>query len=293
MRIALAGSKGQLGWELERRAGRHRFDMSPADLPELDIADRESVESWIDRSAPSVVINAAAYTNVDRAEDEEALAFRVNADGPANLAAVCAARAIRLIHLSTDFVFDGNATEPYREDAPVGPLGVYARSKAAGEERISDCLAEHVIVRTSWLYGVHGHNFVKTMLRLGAEREVLRVVDDQHGSPTSAADLAEALLKIAAGIRPGSDAEWGVYHFCGAGITTWYRFTRAIFDVARRYGSPRGARVEPITTAEYPTKARRPPYSALDCGLLKRNFTIVAPPWQESLEETVRQLVSE
>ena len=291
MRIALAGSKGQLGWEIENRAGSHGFEVSPADLPELDITDRSSVEEWIKHAAPSVVINAAAYTNVDRAEDEEALAFRVNSDGPANLAAVCSAHAIRLVHLSTDFVFDGKATEPYEPDAPVAPLGAYARSKAAGEEQVRNRLVEHVIVRTSWLYGVHGHNFVKTMLRLGAEKDVLGVVDDQYGSPTCAANLAEALLKIAARICSGADVKWGTHHYCDSGVTTWCGLTRAIFDFARQYGSAHIARVNPITTADYPTKAQRPAYSALDCSSLEKNFGIATPPSQESLEETIRQLL--
>jgi len=292
MRIALAGSKGQLGWEIENRAVSHGFEISPADLPELDITDRSSVEEWIESASPSVVINAAAYTNVDQAEDEEALAFRVNSDGPANLAAVCSAQGVPLIHLSTDFVFDGTATEPYAPDAPVSPIGAYGRSKAAGDEKIRDRLVENVIVRTSWLYGVHGHNFVKTMLRLGAERDVLGVVDDQSGSPTCAADLAEALLTIAAPICSGADVVWGTYHCCGAGVTTWCGFTRAILDFARQFGSAPLARVEPITTADYPTRAQRPVYSALDCRSLEENFGIESPPWQESLEKTIRQLLA-
>lgn len=292
MRIALAGAKGQLGREIENRAGSHGFEVAPADLPELDITDRSSVEEWLKSTPPAVVINAAAYTNVDKAEDEEALAFKVNSDGPANLAAVCSRQTIPLVHLSTDFVFDGKATEPYEPDAPVAPLGAYARSKAAGEEQVRNRLVEHVIVRTSWLYGVHGHNFVKTMLRLGAERHELGVVDDQYGSPTCAANLAEALLKIASRICSGPGVKWGTYHYCDSGVTTWCGFTRAIFDFARQFGSADIARVKPITTADYPTKAQRPAYSALDCRSLKQNFGIDSPPWQESLEETVRQLLA-
>lgn len=292
MRIALAGSKGQLGWELVRQAGPRGFEILPADLPELDITDRASVDAWLKDAGTSAVVNAAAYTAVDQAEDEEDLAFRVNRDGPAHLAAACSAQGIPLIHVSTDFVFDGKATAPYTEDAPVAPIGAYARSKAAGEDAVRQGLDEHIIVRTAWLYGVHGHNFVKTMLRLGTERDELGVVDDQFGSPTCAAHLADTMLTIAGAICSDGSKAWGTYHCCGAGVTTWCRFTRAILETARKYGTPKTAQVNAITTAEYPTKALRPAYSALDCGLLKSTFGIEAPPWEESLDETIRRILA-
>src|SRR5207237_6952913 len=185
----------------------------------------------VQRERPDIVINAAAYTAVDRAEREAEAAFAVNATGPALLAAACKAAAIPLIHISTDYVFDGSKEGPYREDDPVNPLGAYGRSKAAGDRAVRAALAEHVILRTAWVYSAHGHNFVRTMLRLASERPVLRVVADQIGSPTSAADIAAAIGTIVQQIA-GGKAGWGTYHFAGAGAVTWHGFAAAILELA-------------------------------------------------------------
>jgi dTDP-4-dehydrorhamnose reductase len=294
MKILVTGSKGQLGWELLRLGKGFNAEIIGADLPEADITDKGNVSDMISGIKPFLVINAAAYTAVDKAESEQAVAFSVNRDGPANLAESCETAGIPLIHVSTDFVFDGKKTSPYTEDDPVSPLSVYGKSKAEGEEAVISRLSQHIIVRTAWLYGAHGQNFVKTVLRLGKEKEVLRVVADQQGCPTSAEDLAEALLTIAARVHEGGGIAWGICHYCGEGVTTWHGFAEAVLDAARRHNMAiKTLRAEAISTAEYPTAAKRPAFSALDCGRIRRNFGIAAKPWKESLEKVVKVLAAQ
>jgi dTDP-4-dehydrorhamnose reductase len=240
------------------------------------------------RERPDMVINAAAYTAVDRAESEPDAAWAANCTGPARLAAACREAAIPLIHISTDYVFDGSKAGTYREDDPVNPLGVYGRSKEAGDRAIREALAEHVILRTAWVYSAHGHNFVKTMLRLAGERPVLRVVADQTGSPTSAADIAAAIAGVVRRLAAGG-AQWGTYHFVGAGAVTWHGFAEAIFGLAAPWRGP-PPRVEAITTADYPTPARRPANSVLDCRYIGEAFGITPRPWREALADVIREL---
>jgi len=285
VKILIIGANGQLGWELLRRGKVSGFDTIALDLPDFDITDPSQVQESVLQAGISLVINAAAHTAVDRAESEADLAFAVNRDGPSYLASSCAAAGIPLIHISTDYVFDGNKKNPYCEADPVCPLGVYGKSKAEGEIRVRDLLQEHIILRTAWLYGVHGHNFVKTMLRLGREQKLIRVVADQYGSPTYAGDLANAILKIADLIGKGEKIAWGTYHFCGKGETSWHGFSEKIFQLAGHYVSLKVEKVEPITTEQYPTAAKRPPGSALDCSLIETRFGICARPWQEGLQE--------
>ncbi len=291
MKIIIIGSKGQLGRELVSQSKNLGFEILGADLPQLDITDIAQVENTITNFQPSLVINAAAYTDVDKAETEQSLAFAVNSDGPTNLAVVCANSDIPLIHISSDYVFDGQKGTPYIETDPVSPLGVYGKSKTDGEKKIRFNIKKHIILRTSWLYGVHGRNFVKTMLKLGKERNVIKVVADQFGSPTSAADLAEAVLTISSLIQERTEINWGTYHYCGHGVTTWHKFAETIFEIARPSGSIITSRVEPITTAEYPTRAKRPPFSALDCSLIKKRFGISPKPWQGSLKITIDRIL--
>jgi dTDP-4-dehydrorhamnose reductase len=236
-----------------------------------------------------LVVNCAAYTAVDRAESEPELALAVNRDGPANLAAACGKAHIPLVHISTDYVFDGSKQGPYRETDPVLPLGVYGRSKAEGDTEVRSRLREHIILRTSWVYGVHGNNFVKTMLRLGQERRVLRVVNDQQGCPTNAADLAEVILAIAGRCDRNP---WGTYHYSGKGVTTWHGLAEAIFAEAQKYTSLLVERVEPIPSAQYPTPAKRPANSVLDCSLFTSTFGIEPRPWRESLADVIHGLLS-
>jgi dTDP-4-dehydrorhamnose reductase len=289
MQLLVIGSNGQLGWELCRQGKDRGLDLIPLDLPEFDITDKSAVHSAVTRSHADLAVNAAAYTAVDRAESEIDMAFAVNRDGPSYLASACSKVHIPLIHVSTDYVFDGCKKGAYLETDLVTPIGIYGKSKAEGEEKVRSNLNEHIIIRTSWLYGVHGNNFVKTMLRLGREREELRVVDDQHGCPTFAADLAEAILTIASLIERGENISWGTYHCCGGGSTTWYGFALKIFEIAKGYDTLKLKKVIPITTSEYPTPAKRPVNSVMACSLLERNFLITPRAWEESLSRMITE----
>ena len=292
MKILVIGSNGQLGWELCSKGTEKGFDIIPLDLPDFDITNRSEVNKAVSQAGASLVINAAAYTAVDEAESEQELAFAVNRDGPAYLASSCAENGIPLIHISTDYVFDGNKKGPYLETDTVSPLGVYGKSKAGGEAEVRDRLPSHIILRTAWLYGVHGHNFVKTILGLGREKELLRVVDDQYGCPTYAADMAEAILIIAARLQDVGDIPYGTYHYCAKGVTTWYGFAETIIEMARRHVPLEVKTVKPITTQEYPTLTKRPGNSVLDCSLIERYFGIRCRPWQEGLALMIERLLS-
>ena len=292
MKVVVIGANGQLGWEVCRRGEKQGFDIVSLDLPEFDITEPSAVKEAVNSSGVSLVINAAAYTAVDKAESEPELTFAVNRDGPAYLATSCATVGIPLIHVSTDYVFDGTKQGPYLETDPPAPLGVYGKSKAAGETEVRNILKEHIILRTAWLYGIHGQNFVKTMLRLGREKEVVQVVADQYGCPTYAADLADAIIKITSQVAEQRDAIWGTYHYCGKGVTTWYGFAEAIFNLARKRCSLVVKEVVPITTEEYPTPAKRPVYSVLDYSLFTKHFSVHPRPWQESLADMINRLLS-
>lgn len=290
MKILIIGSNGQLGWELGRRCKQHGMEAVLLDLPEFDITEKEAVFKRVETDTPGLIVNVSAYTAVDQAENDVAAAFKVNSDGPAYLAEACSNANIPMIHISTDYVFDGKANKPYLATDEVSPVGVYGESKASGEEEVRFNLEEHIIVRTAWVYGVHGVNFVKTMLRLGGEVETLRVVSDQKGCPTFAGDLADAVLVIAKTIISGTKVQWGTYHYCGMGITTWFDFARQVFKIAGSYTPLKIKELIPISTSEYPTPAKRPEYSALDCSLIENVFNIIRRPWQESLEFMIKEL---
>lgn len=292
MRILTYGASGQLGYELMRQARSLSLDMHGVAYPQTDISEISQVASVFAGCRPDLVVNAAAYTNVDGAESEPVLAMAINKDGPANLARICSENKIPLIHISTDYVFDGAKGAPYLETDPVSPLGVYGRSKASGEQAVRSVLDEHIIIRTSWLYGTHGHNFVKNMLKLAMEKEAIRVVCDQYGSPTSATDLAAAILSIADFVSQRRAINWGTYHYCGSGIASWHTFAKTIVEIGRQYTRLKTVRVESIKTAEYPTPAARPAYSALDCSLINQHFGISAKPWRDSLKIVIRKLLS-
>jgi dTDP-4-dehydrorhamnose reductase len=289
MKLLVLGAAGQVGRELCRLTWPAGTHLTTLDRAEIDIADHNAVCAAVVGERPEIVINAAAYTAVDRAESEPEAAWAANCTGPANLAMACRDAAIPLIHLSTDYVFDGSKRGPYREDDPVRPLGVYGKSKDAGDRAIQEALPEHVILRTAWVYSAHGHNFVKTMLRLATERPVLRVVADQTGSPTGAADIAAAIGEIVRQIRAGN-TKWGTYHFAGAGAVSWHGFAEAIFELAVPWRGP-APRVEAIATAEYPTPARRPANSVLDCSRIGEAFGIAPRPWRAALAEVVQELL--
>lgn len=288
MKLLVLGAGGQVGHELCRLAWPATYELAAFGRDSVDIAQRDQVFAAVARERPDLAINAAAYTAVDRAESEREAAWAGNCAGPANLAAACREAAIPLIHISTDYVFDGSKSGPYREDDPVAPLGVYGQSKEAGDRAVRAALPEHVILRTAWVYSVHGHNFVKTMLRLAADRPVLRVVADQVGSPTSAPDIAAAIGAIVPQIA-GGNTRWGTYHFAGGGAVSWHGFAEAIFELAAPWRGP-PPRVEAITTADYPTPAKRPANSVLDCSRLGATFGITPRPWREALAEVLAEL---
>jgi dTDP-4-dehydrorhamnose reductase len=291
MKILITGAGGQLGRELINQGQLKGFSVQAPSEDDMDITDLEKIDRCMDFHQPEVVINAAAYTQVDKAESEAALAFAVNTTGSANLARMCAKNKIPLVHISTDYVFDGQKGRSYLETDAISPVGIYGRSKAEGEIEIRSHLKEHIILRTSWLYGIHGHNFAKTILKLATTKPKIRVVADQYGSPTNAADLAQTILIISDRMQFNNDVDWGTYHYCGQGVISWYNFAEKIVGLARLYADVKTTRIEPITTADYPTRALRPIYSALDCSRIQKHFGINPKPWQKSLEITIKELL--
>jgi dTDP-4-dehydrorhamnose reductase len=289
MRILVTGREGQVARSLAERARGHELIF--AARPELDLADPASIERVIGRVHPDLIVSAAAYTAVDQAEDEPELAHAVNGLAPGVIGAAAARIAAPVLHLSTDYVFDGSGERAWTESDPTGPIGVYGRSKLAGEHALSESGAGYAVIRTAWVYSPFGANFVKTMLRLAPGREELSVVADQHGNPTSALDIADALLAVIARWR--NDPAGGrnaIYHFAGTGTTNWADFARAILAGSAARGGPR-CRVNPITSAEYPTKAERPANSRIDSSLFAHTFDHRAPAWQQSLGETLDRLL--
>jgi dTDP-4-dehydrorhamnose reductase len=284
MKIWLLGARGMLGTVLLERLSRLDVATVTSDL-ELDIADAERVLAFARGERPTLIVNAAAYTRVDDAETHEADAFRANGEGPGNLGAAAASVGARVLHFSTDYVFDGQGSEPYREDAPTAPRGVYARSKLQGEQRLlAACPEGATVVRTSWLFGPNGPSFVRTMTQLLAQKEELRVVDDQRGRPTYTVDLADAALSLVGLGHAGAPP--GVYHFANAGAVTWHAFTLAIRDACVRRGLPvKTERILPVTTAEFPRPAPRPAYSVLDTTRVEQALASAPRPFQATLDD--------
>ena len=288
--ILVAGKSGQLARCLGDLAALSDVPMVAVGRPELDIEDRESIDRVMAAVEPSAIVNAAAYTAVDQAEAEPERAFRANCDGAARLADAAARRGIPFIQISTDYVFDGSKRSPYREDDIPAPLNVYGASKFAGEAAVLKACPRAVVVRTSWVYSPYGGNFVRTMLRLSDTQTIVNVVDDQHGTPTSAADLAAAVLTIVERLKSvtGRDAA-GIYHLAGEGETSWHGFAAAIFASLAGRGR-RVPKLQAITTAEYPTSARRPQNSCLNSSKAERIFGVRLPFWRSALEECLDQL---
>jgi dTDP-4-dehydrorhamnose reductase len=283
LRMAVFGAGGQLGRAIARVGARRGATVAGYDRRTADITDLHAVDAAMTGANFDVVVNAAAYTAVDKAESEPDVAYAVNAEGTRNIAETADVILVPVIHISTDYVFDGTKSSPYVEDDPIAPLGAYGRSKAAGEGAFRTH-ADAVILRTAWLYGLEGANFVKTMLRLAAERDVVRVVNDQHGCPTFADDLADAILTIAQRLSEAKPHSLvGTYHLAATGEATWYEFAAAIFAHAADHGF-RVPRLEPITTADYPTPARRPANSVLDCSKAKRILGVQLPHWRDGLK---------
>ncbi|MGQ4583757.1 dTDP-4-dehydrorhamnose reductase [Lysobacter sp. F60174L2] len=292
MKILLLGGNGQVGHELRRSLaplGELTVTTRTGVLPDggrceaLDLARPEAVDAVIERFIPDVVVNATAYTAVDRAEDEPDLAFAINAEAPGRIARACVALGASLVHYSTDYVFDGSSRRPYRESDSTAPLGVYGRSKLAGEHAVADSGARHLILRTAWIYGLRGNNFLRAMLRLGGEREQLRVVADQIGCPTPAWLIAD----VTATILEQGIAQSGVRHLVSTGQTSWHGFAEAIFEEAHARGLiERRPLVEPIRAVEFPTRAERPAWSVLDAGRLADEYRLQLPDWREALATT-------
>jgi dTDP-4-dehydrorhamnose reductase len=293
MKLLVTGAKGQLGWELMRRTSEGPLAVRGVDLPEVDLCDEDQVQQCFQTAQPDLVINAAAYTDVDGAESNRELCYQVNEAVPRRLARTCRTAGIPLIQVSTDFVFHAPRTTPWLETDPVSPEGVYAASKAAGEVAVRTELDAHLIVRTAWLYGIRGKNFVKTMLTLARDREEIGVVADQVGCPTFAGDLAEALLTMAARVKTGEGLHWGVYHFCGGGQTTWHGLADAAIGLARRRAGIdfKLKRNKPLTTAEYPTPAVRPAYAVLDCTKIQKALNLTIAPWEARLAAVMDDLI--
>lgn len=286
------GATGQVARALSRAAAtRPDIAIRALGRDAADLQRPHDVARTIrDAGALDIVVNAAAYTAVDKAESEPEVARIVNAGSVAAMAEACRARNVPLIHISTDYVFDGTKPTPYVENDPTAPLGVYGKTKLAGEDAIRAIWDKHVILRTSWVYSPWGTNFVKTMLRLGAQRDELRVVDDQHGAPTSAADIALAILTMAPRLSAGTDPDLlGTFHYSNAGETTWRRFAEAIFADSAGWSGAR-AKVAPIPTAEYPTPARRPLNSRLDCTKIERVYTVARLTWREALAGVLEEI---
>jgi len=308
VRILLLGANGQLGRTFLDHAGlAARGDVVAASRDGAlwhggqgdvaDLAAPASLPALLDRVQPQVIINAAAYTAVDRAEQEEALATRVNGEAVGVLGSWAAANAALVLHYSTDYVFDGSQSQPYAVDAPTGPLGAYGRSKLAGEQALRDSGADHLTFRTAWVYAAHGHNFLRTMLRLGAEREELRVVADQHGAPTDTTLIVNASLAALDGWQLAGVMQRrklvGTHHLVASGVTSWHGFASAIFEQAAAQGLiARQPRVLPIDSAQYPTPAVRPAWSLLDNRGFQQHFAFPLPDWRHGLHEVMRQLVA-
>lgn len=275
MVVLVTGASGQLGQALQALSPQYNaIQFYFANSAEADITDAANLKAVFTKAKPDYCINAAAYTAVDKAEAEPEKAAAVNTDGAKNMAEACKAAGATLIHISTDFVFDGNKKTPYTEEDATSPQGVYGQTKRYGELLIEQTLKEHYIIRTSWLYSQYGHNFMKTMLRLGQERDSLNVVNDQTGTPTNANDLAEAIVAIILNDKKA----YGIYHYSNEGVATWYDFAKKIFEVNNITID-----LQPIPTSAYPTPAKRPEYSVLDKSKIKRVFGIVIKSWEEAL----------
>jgi dTDP-4-dehydrorhamnose reductase len=293
MKVLVTGREGQLARCLaERAAGRSDLQLIAVGRPELDLEDAGSIRRTLIAHQPDLVINAAAYTAVDQAEEEPDRAFRINGAAAGELAAATRSVGARLVHISTDYVFDGEAAHPYDEKSPVNPLSVYGRSKLEGEELVRANNPEHVIVRTAWVYSPFGKNFLKTMVRLAEDRDEVGVVDDQHGNPSSALDLADGLLAIVRAWEPDDNRGVGeTYHLTGNGETTWCGFARRIFIEAERNALPFAA-TRPIRTEDFPTRAIRPRNSRLSSAKFEGDFGYRAPGWQEATAAVVARLAA-
>lgn len=284
MKILITGCNGQVGHCLAKQL-EGKAEVLAVDKEQLDITDQAAVFSAVSEFVPDYIINAAAHTAVDKAEEEVELSFAINRDGPKYLAEAAESCGAIILHISTDYVFDGTGEAPYQESDTVGPQGVYGQSKLAGEQAVANACEKYLVLRTAWVFGEHGNNFVKTMLKLGQDRDELSVVGDQVGGPTYAGDIAAALITMIDYIEKQGEPEWGVYHFSGMPYASWYEFADAIFALAKNQlvieSTPS---LSSIPTSAYPTPAKRPANSRLDCRKIEQQFGIKPSDWQASLD---------
>jgi dTDP-4-dehydrorhamnose reductase len=286
MKILITGANGQLGNEIRELATEYpQFDFRHTDIAELDITNSADVDAYFGLHRPDAIINCAAYTAVDKAETDAETAFLVNATASGNLARAARANGCFVVHVSTDYVYDGRNYRPYTETDAVNPVSVYGKSKLAGEQQVLQSGARAIVIRTSWLYSAFGNNFVKTMIKYGRERDALNVVFDQAGTPTYARDLAKAILDILPQAIASGDT--GIFHYSNEGVTSWYDFAKAIHELAGISCS-----VSPIATKDYPTPAQRPFFSVLDKSLIRKSFAIEIPYWRDSLKDCIKRLVA-
>ncbi len=290
MTVLITGAAGQLGTELCLRSKAHAHSIVAVNHSELDISNESSIKALVAHVKPTVIINAAAYTAVDRAETDSATAFAVNRDGPLYLARACAKANIPLLHVSTDYVFDGKKPTPYLETDTPNSQNVYGQSKLEGEIAVSATLNKYITLRTAWVFSATGHNFVRTILRLAKERDELSVVADQTGAPTWAGDIAEVLLEIVDRIHQGKDVTWGLYHYTGSPATTWHAFAEAICERVLELGMlEKKPLIKPISTTEYPTIAKRPQNSILTCEHIQKELRISQADWRKGLKQVLTQ----
>jgi dTDP-4-dehydrorhamnose reductase len=293
LRLLITGTKGQLALSLLERGLAQGVEVVAVGRPDIDLARGTDLSALVAGACPNAVVNAAAYTAVDKAESEPELARAVNGRGAGLVAAAAAAAGVPVVHVSTDYVFDGTAARPYKEDDPVAPLGVYGASKLEGERAVAAATPDYAILRTTWVYSPFGKNFVRTMLRLAETRDEVAVVADQRGCPNCALDLADGVIAVARNLagRPGDAALRGVFHLSAEGEASWADFATNVFAISARLGGP-SARVREIGTSDYPTPARRPAYSRLDGGKLAARHGVHLPDWRASLETTIRRLIT-
>lgn len=290
MKILLTGSQGQVGQAIIEKAKGLNIHLISCDRKILDITDIANIQNIVEAYNPTAIINTAAYTAVDKAESEPEKAFAVNSLGAENLAKISAEYNIFLLHLSTDYIFDGEKTLPYSESDPANPIGIYAKSKWAGEEAVRKYCKKYIILRISWVFGEYGNNFVKTMLRLMKERESLQIVSDQTGCPTYTGDIAEVILKI---ITKSNLANlYGTYHYTNTPSTNWFEFAQAIYTEGLKFETLKTKKINPIKTTDYPTPAKRPKNSVLNTDLFQKTFKLSLQPWQNGLEKTLAKVYS-
>jgi len=286
----VTGAGGQIGRSLSDAANASAISLFGFDKQKLDITDYDHTARTIEAGAPDVIVNTAAFTNVDLAESESEVAFAVNRDGAGNLAKICRENGIPLIHLSTDFIFDGQKHDPYQEDDPADPLSVYGQSKLEGEHAVRGILEEHIIVRTSWVFSPYGKNFVKSILSAARQEKELRVVEDQTGCPTGAVEIAKTILELAV-CTAGDNVTWGTFHYGATPPVSRYEFAVEIADQCKKTIGTAAA-VRPVTAAAYSAPARRPKRAVLDCSLITDSYGIIPPPWHPALEKACRSILA-